>query len=345
MATILDIAEIAGVSKSTVSRVFNNPGSVHPETMQKVMEAAASLHYTPNALARAMITKKTGNIGFIFYSSQKPIVNNPFYGPILESIIELTKKESYSLFISSDRDLKNDSGEIFLQKQVDGLILVSQTEREIAETFIKKNIPIVLINALLNLKGAFCILSDDAGGIHSLVDHLVSLGHREIGLVSGRFSPFIFNRRLNAFLEGMQKNRLTPRKEFMITTDPDIPSAYKTVIPFLKLKKKPSALICTNDAVAVGTMKAALSLGLKIPDDISITGYDNSELCYACEPPITSIDAHPGELGKHAVDKLLAQINGKPPGKRVITLDTSLIKRESTGIKKGKLVKEAVSKL
>jgi DNA-binding LacI/PurR family transcriptional regulator len=332
MATIIDVAKAAGVSKSTVSRVFTEPDSVSARALQKVTQAAREVHYTPNAIARAMITKKTGNLGFIIYDLQAPVITNPFYGPILESVIEHTGKKGYSLFISSDKGLKNSSGELMLRKQVDGVILASQTSPEIVSSFTGKGIPVVLINNKLDMKGLYSILSDDAGGIMSAVNHLVKAGHKNIGFIEGRFTQFIFKRRHQSFIDAMKKAGLDIQSAFNAVTEPTIQDAFNTVYELLKNKAYPSALLCANDVVAVGAVKAALRRGFRVPDDISVTGYDNSELCTACEPPLTSIDPNTWELGAQAVECLLRQIKGEKLASAASMVKTRLVERESVAM-------------
>ncbi|MDK2840353.1 MAG: LacI family transcriptional regulator, repressor for deo operon, udp, cdd, tsx, nupC, and nupG [Thermosipho sp. (in: thermotogales)] len=137
--TIHDVAKLAGVSKSTVSRAISNSKLINEDTRQKVLQAAEILNYKPNAIARAMITKKTKNIGFIIYQKHKPILSHPFYSPILESIVDTTNSMGYNLFISSDNDIKIASGEIFMQKKVDGIILASRVDKNIILSFKKQN--------------------------------------------------------------------------------------------------------------------------------------------------------------------------------------------------------------
>jgi DNA-binding LacI/PurR family transcriptional regulator len=334
MATILDVAKVSGMSKTTVSRAFVNPGAVKPSTLKKINLAAKSLNYQPNALARAMITKKTENIGFIIYDRQYPIITNPFYGPILESVVEEIGQKGYSLFISSDKGLRNKSGEIMLRKQVDGVILASQTDRKVIKSFIKAGTPVVLINYHIKAAGIYSILSDDFGGIMDAVSYLAGAGHRDVGFIEGRFTQFISSRRHEAFLRAMEKNNLVIRPGFMALTEPSIKDAFDAACRMFSLKKHPSALVCANDVIAVGAAKAALHRGLKIPEDISITGYDNSDLCAACQPALTSIDANTRELGIQAVHCLLCQMSGRLPVERTITVGTRLVIRESTGRKR-----------
>lgn len=329
-ATILDVAEASGFSKSTVSRAFSRPDTVSQETLEKIIIAAKALNYTPNAIARAMITKKTENIGFIIYERQKPVISNPFYAPILESIVQASSEKGYSLFIASDSDIRLPSGEIMLQKRVDGVIIASQTDSDIILDFRKKGIPVVLLNYYIDMEDLYCILSDDYGGIFQAVEYLVGRGHKNIGLLSGKFSQFIYSRRLNAYMDGMKKFGLKPDYRFVQNVEPTIKDAYNLVMFMLSQSDRPTALLCTNDSIAVGALKAAIRTGIKIPDELSIIGYDNSDLCAVTEPELTSVGIDKEKMGRLTVDQLMTLINRQIPREKIITVESKLILRGTT---------------
>lgn len=329
MKTIHDVAKAAGCSKSTVSRAFANPETVHPKTLAKVMEVAKALDYTPNAVARAMITKRTENIGFIIFQEQTPAITNPFYGPILEHVVRATRARGYSLFISSDDDLRLPSGEIMLRKQVDGVILASLTDANTVYAFQSKGIPTVLLNYSVSLDH-YSILSDDTGGISGAVEYLHSRGARRIGLLAGRFTPFIYGRRYDAYTQAMAQLGLEPDARFIKTVEPTIQDSFAGMQAILAQRERPDAMVCTNDKVAAGAIKAIVRAGLRVPEDIAVTGYDNSELCGVCEPEITSVDPDTHQLGNRAVEMLFSLIDGAPPAQRIVTIPTCLKVRGST---------------
>jgi DNA-binding LacI/PurR family transcriptional regulator len=329
MATIIDVARAAGVSKSTVSRAFAGFGAVSPETLKKISQAAKEVNYTPNAIARAMITKKTENIGFIIYKEQAPVIVNPFYGPILESVAELLAQEGYSLFISSDTGLENSSGELMLRRRIDGVILASQTSAAIVRSFITQEIPVVLLNYHIRIEGVCSVLSDDAGGIVNSVRYLSDTGHRSIGFIEGRFTSFIFGRRHQSFISAMNSRGLSITPGFCAVVEPSIEASFNAVYAMLGHRKRPQALLCTNDVVAVGAVKAALRRGLAVPEDISVIGYDNSELCGACQPALSSVDPNTRELGEKTVEYLFKEIRGEKPRPATTTVKTRLVERES----------------
>jgi len=329
MTTIIDVARAAGVSKSTVSRGFTNPAAVRPRTLERINKAAHKLNYMPNALARAMVTKKTETFGFIIHEEQFPVISNPFYGQILEKIVELTGKRGYSLYISSASAVREQSFFPLLQKQIDGVIFASYTDPVMLQNFLRRRIPVVLVNSRTDLAGVCSVISDDSGGIGQIVDYLAKKGHRNIGIIEGRFTQFIVDRRHKAFLSSLRRNGLEARAGSMALTNANIQAATETVYSLLAGKNAPSALVCTNDVIALGAIKAAHRRGLKVPRDIAITGYDNSSLCLACEPTITSVDASTAGMGAAAVDFLFDQIEGKKIVNALRTVKTKLVERES----------------
>lgn len=329
MNTIHDVARAVGCSKSTISRAFTNPETVRPETLKKILEVARAMDYTPNAVARAMITKKTENIGFILFQGQTPAMTNPFYGPILEHVVQATRKRGYSLFIASDGDLRSPSGEIMLRKQVDGVILASLTNASTVLSFQKKGIPVVLLNNDLSMDN-YSVLSDDAGGIASAVEYLYKRGHTRIGLLAGRFSPFIYARRYDAYVDTLRRLGLEPDPSMIRTVESTISDAFSGMRDILAQGGAPTAMVCTNDKVAVGAVKAIVRAGLSVPGDVAVTGYDNSELCEVCEPTITSVDPNTAEMGRSAANMLFDLIDGNPLEQRIITIPTALAVRETT---------------
>lgn len=326
--TIFDVAASAGVSKATVSRAFTNPTAVNHDTLKRIQKAAEVLNYRPNAVARAMITKRTGNFAFITYGAQAPVITNPFYGPILESVVKSAGDTGHSMFIVSDEELRIDSGELILQKQVDGIIFASQPNLDMVASARRSGIPLVFINHVI--ENAYCLVCDDKGGTIRAVEHLAELGHTRIGLLSGLFTDFIRNRRHQAYCEAMASHGLTVSPEWLAEVHPGIRQAHDGALRLLCKPNRPTALLCTNDAIAAGAIKAALHLGLRVPEDLSVIGYDNSAFCTVCEPDLTSVDVGKEEMGALAVKCLMAQINGKIWEDEITVLPAELIVRAST---------------
>jgi DNA-binding LacI/PurR family transcriptional regulator len=329
-ATILDVAKLCGYSKATVSRAFASPDQVTEKTRQKVYEAARALNYTPDAIARAMVRGRTDNIGFVIYEKQYPVVLNPFYSPIFESVLQTCARKGYSLFISSDRDLRLPNGQTCVKKQMDGIILAGQSDAQMVMDLRRQNMPVVVLNNALDVDDLLCVTTDQYGGALLAMRHLTERGHRKIGLIAGAFSPHVYTSRYNGYCDVLREIGQTIDLRFVQTIDPTAEQAMQCASMMLSLPDRPTAIFCTNDTIAIGTMKAALRAGLRIPQDLSIIGFDDSEISHLVEPELTTVRVDKAAMGRIAAERLIAQIEGEPPQKQVIQTPIELVVRQST---------------
>lgn len=328
--TILDVAKHAGVSRATASRAFTNPEKVKSQTLERILESANTLNYSPNAIARAMKTNKTNNIGFIMYSKQKPIISNPFYSLILESIVETASKKDYSLFISTDQDITLPTGEIMLQKKVDGVILASQIDIKTILTFRKNRVPVVLLNHYIDLDGLTCIINDEYYGAQQIVQHLIDQGHSKIAIISGRYNPFICNQRFNAYVDVLKENELALDYNYVYSVEPTFEEVFQSINNLLMQKDRPTAIFCNSDTIAIYAIKALIRAGVKIPDDIAVAGYDDSSYCTAIEPELTSVHVDREKMGRDAVNILHKLICGEEVTEKIVITKPNIIVRKST---------------
>lgn len=328
--TILDVAVLANVSKATVSRAFSSPEKVNPDTRKRIMEAAERLQYQPNVLARAMITKQSGNFAFIIYGEQAPVITNPFYGEILESVVSTTVEMNRSMFIVSDDKIRTDSASLLFQKQVDGIIFASQPNSEMLLRSIEKGIPHVLINHMTDLSESYSLLGDDYGGMKQAVDHLAELGHRRIGFLNGNFTEFIKMRRYQGFVQAMAQANLRFDPDIAVTGGLFVQEAMESTKSLLLREIPPTAVVCANDTLAIGAMKAASRMGLRVPEDFSVIGFDDSSFCTISDPELTSIRIDKQRMGQLAVECLVTQIEGREWLHPTIIMETNIIVRDST---------------
>ncbi len=328
--TILDIARATGFSKATVSRAFINPGLLQPDTRDRILSAAAALGYRPNAIARAMITKRTGNLAFIICSRQAPVITNPFYGPVLESAVNAAQKLGYSVFIVSDEEMRLDSGELMLQKQVDGVIFASQPDAEIIGMYRRSGTPMVLVNHRGD-EQVTSVVSDDYQGICLVMEHLYALGRRRIALLEGDFTAFIRLRRADAYRESLARFGLPYDEALVECVQPTVADASSGMARMLARlpSPPPDAVVCMNDTIAAGAIKQLRRAGLAVPEDVAVTGYDESAVCMLTEPELTSVDGGKERMGEEAV-RLLCALIGKESAAQLCTLPARLVIRAST---------------
>ncbi len=330
MATIIDVAKLCGYSKATVSRAFASPEQVSEKTRNAVYEAASAVGYTPDAIARAMVRGITENIAFIIYEKQYPVVLNPFYSPIFESILQTCAKKGYSLFVSSERDVRLPNGQVYIKKHMDGVILAGKTDAQTVMDLRRQGIKVVLVNSIVDFDDLICVTTDQYGGAVQAMRHLVEQGHKKIGLIAGEFSQYVYSARYNGYVDVLKENGIELNYNFIRTIEATVEAAEKCVSAILQLEDRPTALFCTNDTIAVGAMKAVLRAGLKVPEDMAIIGYDDSEMCRLVEPELSTIRVDKESMGRIAAEKLIDQIEGRQTSGHIIETKTELIKRGTT---------------
>lgn len=329
---ISDVAKAAGVSNATVSRAFSNKDLVKEKTLRKIHDAAKKLNYSPNAMARAMKTNKTGNIGLIFSSKQKPIVLNPFYSGILEAVRKAVNQYGYTLIIASDQELRGSIGHVGLQSKIDGVILAGELGEEIVKVFKQVNIPVVLLNHYLEQEDLHCVISDDYRGAYDAVKHLVDQGHYRIGMIAGRYNPFICEQRYRAYRRVLEDSGIAFQESYVSHVEPKFEDVHKVVTGLLSMEKRPTALFCNGDVIAIYGMKSLLRQGIKIPEEMAIIGFDDNDYCVAVEPELSSVHVNREKMGEVAMHILHNLMTGKEISKekRLVITETKLIARTST---------------
>lgn len=310
-ATIYDVSRLSGVSIATVSRTFSNPDRVRDATRQKVFEAAEILHYSPNAIARAMARQRTDKIAFLICKRDATILDE-FYARICESIMHRAIRSDRQLVISTAADWAQAAGTA-QNKQVEGVILGGSAQADMVSEFQSKRIAVVLVNHRMPGFDIPCVVSDEYGGMRLAVGHLLQRGHRDIAMIAGRISPYITGERYNAFLRVMGEYGLETGHIRMC--DPTVESAAQTALDLLNRKDRPSAVLGGNDVVAAGVLKAAHRLGLRVPEELAVVGFDDSTICGMVEPELTSVHIDCRRIGELGVDRLHALLNGEdcPP--------------------------------
>ncbi len=323
-STIRDVSVLSGVSTATVSRTFAKPDSVKAATREKVMEAARLLNYQPNAIARSMALQTTEKIAFLICKKESSILDE-FYAGICEGIMKETKNSDYQLLISTAADWETGK-----RNQVDGLILGGDATLDLISSYRNQGVRIVLVNNEVDGLAFPRVVSDEEAGVRMLVEHLIDRGHKKIAMLAGRFSPYICEQRFQAFRKVMKAHGLPIPEGYVQITDPDYKSAEQAAAKMLLQENPPTAIFGANDEIAVGIMKAAIRLGLRIPEDIAVAGYDDSNVCRALEPEMTSVHTCRGRMGKAAAGLLLRGLQGEDLSDRKIVIPPELVIRNST---------------
>ncbi|SKA73730.1 transcriptional regulator, LacI family [Clostridium sp. USBA 49] len=325
--TIKDIAKYANVSHTTVSRALNNSPYIKEETKNKILHIAKQLNYVPNYSAKSLVLQRSYNIG-VFFSTINQGTSPDFFYEAVNAINNVIKKK-YNLIISDTNEYENFM--IIDKKRFDGIILVSQREEDniFIHHVLQKEIPIVVVNREIENNSVVNILSADYQGVYNAVKYLIHNGHKDIAIIEGKKGFKSSIDRKEGFINALIDNKIQINNEYIVPGEYNIESGYEGMKKLLSLPKIPTAVFCSNDNTAVGAMKAIIDSGLKIPDDISIIGFDNSIVCKYVTPALTTIKKPTKEFCTMGAEKLLKIIDGEEVKKERIYINTEFIIRDS----------------
>jgi len=320
--TIKDIAKAAGVSHSTVSRALNNHPAIAEDTRNRIIELAKQMGYVPNAAARGLKTNRTRALGVILRH-----IDDPFWSEVLDGVDSVLHPENYSLFIASTHNEKRREKEVvqaMVQRGVDGVILMSPEFRE--EQFHILNsydLPMVMINNEGAGECPYIIYNDDVYGARLITKHLIDLGHTQLAYL-GKQQGESNRNRLAGFRAEMQAAGLPVDERFIHHTSTGDPVGGREVAEYLlSLDTIPSGIVCYNDFLAVGVYNYLQEKGIRIPQDISVTGFDNISIAAYLSPPLTTLHQYKFELGEGAAHMMLEVLSYRerknrenPPSKK-----------------------------
>lgn len=329
--TLKDVAKEAGVHISTASRALNPATSavVNRETLRRVEEAARRLGYRPHPLARGLRTNRTMSVGIVI-----PDVENPLFGPIIAGAESVLMDAGYSLLIGiADRGPDHTATVLstMIERQVDGLITATASRLDSHhEIAFRQGVPLVLVNRTVD-EAVPSVVADDWAGIGLAVDHLVSLGHERIGHVAGPSWVSTGATRTEAFLEwteraGLDADPGAVEEADWFRVDP----GYQSALRLLERRPDTTAIVAANDLIALGCYRAIRSLGMEVPRDVSVTGYNDIPLLDLMQPPLTAVRVPHREMGIEAATKLLALMNGEELQDIKTLLPPTLVVRGST---------------
>ena len=324
-----EVAERAGVSVAVVSYVVNDgPRPVSPETKLKVERAIQELGYYPNELARSLSRKQTAIIGLII-----PSLVNPVYAEIADSLAHYCAAEGYRVILgSSGRDHQNelDLAKSLRAKRVDGVVMIpSASPEEILEPLQNAQIPTVVLEHAI--PDTYCIAINDLQGGQLATQHLLSLGHRRIGMIRREPSSALSHLRYAAFRDTLEAAQILLDPELVVECGAGQASGYASMQKLLALSQPPSAVFAHNDVLAVGAISAIYHAGLTVPHNISIVGYDDTIHAAYFNPPLTTIKLPIAEMGRVAAKTILDLVKGDHSlSPQTTTLPVELIVRAST---------------
>ena len=330
MATIKDVAALAGVSFTTVSHVMNQTRPVSTPVAAKVNAAIKQLNYVPSGVARSLRGSQTGTIGLLV-----PNNTNSYFAELARGIEDYCERNDYCVFLcNSDDDVRKQTNylRVLREKRIDGLIVASAGDDAVlAELLEAARVPVVMVDRQIAGLLADAVQIDHEAGAYLATRHLLELGHRAIACISGPSGMDVSTLRVDGFLRAMAERELPVALEAIVQSDFSSPGGYAAA-KHLFQTIKPSAIFASNDMMGIGTLRAAAELGLRVPQDVSVIGFDDIELGRYVFPALTTVGQPILLLGETTAQTLLARINGSLLGEphRQI-MPPRLTVRESTG--------------
>ncbi len=330
--TIKDVAKKANVSATTVSRVIHGKNGVSPEVREKVLKTIKYLNYFPNGNARAIVNKQTNVIGLVFTD-----ISNPFYPLLLRGIENTINKSNFSLILcNTDEDPAKEEKflRILLEKCVDGLIIVpAQMNVPFLKIFEARKIPIVCVDRIVKNIEADSVIVDNFRGAFIATQYLIKKGHERIAIVSGDKKIFTIEERFNGYLFALERNNIQPDNSLYAIGGFTIDDFVNSTIQLFSLPKPPTAIFSAGNLATVGIYICLNKLQKKIPEDVSIVGFDDLTWAEALNPPLTAVSQPIYQIGATAAQLLLQRlVNEGPKEKQNIVLSTSLIVRKSVNV-------------
>ncbi len=329
---IKDVAKMAGVSSSTVSRVLAGKVNLNSETSKKVLQSAKELNYTPNIMAQSLKMGRSNTVALLV-----PSIKNHIFPEIARGVEDVARKNGITLVLcNTDEDISVEIKYIenLKKRNIDGFIVSSMMPNsDHIRKLAKDGFPLVL--ALRHYDdGIDTIAIDNKKAAFDVVEYLIKMGHKKIALILGRSELNIYKYRYEGYVQALKKHGIDIDEKFIIRETAGRDNIYFLVKSMLERGNVPDAIFATSDPKAIVVMRAVRDAGFSIPDDISVMGFDNIDISSIIEPPLSTVSQPLYKIGSIAMQKLIDQINAKEAKEvyypRVDIIDTELIIRNST---------------
>ena len=330
MATIRDVARAAGVSIATVSRVFNNNALVSADTTDRVLQAASRLDYWPNGAAQSLITRQTRTLGVLL-----PDLFGEFYSEVIRGIDRQARLNEYQTLLSSSHA---DSDDVLrasraMLGRIDGLLMMAPDEAtiDIVER-VRRRVPVVLLNPRVQVERCHTVSVENFAGARRALEHLLSLGHRRIALISGPDGNVDAEERLRGFRQALDDANLDPDEALVVPGDFSEMAGFEAGSRILSHRPRPTAVFAANDSMAIGLLAALSRSGCRVPEDIAVVGFDNVAIAEYLNPALTTVHVDACGLGQQAVELMLSAVDAGSDAPAVLQLMPAVLKiRRSCG--------------
>lgn len=329
-ATMKDLSRETGLGLATISKYFNG-GTLREKNRVLIEAAVKKLHYVPNEVARSLKTQQSRTIGVII-----PELSNAFITSIISSMEDILRQHDYAVMVCdcrSDPKREKEAVEFLLHRRVDGLInMATDVTGSHLKAALNAGIPVLLIDRLIeNLRGkTSAVVIDNVHAAGQAVRKLTALGHKQIGLILGSPGLYTTEQRLIGYLNALKEAGITPSDDYIRYADYTMDGGYQATLDLLKLKRCPTALFVTNFEMTLGTMIALQQSGIRVPDDLSVIGFDKLELFGEIFPDLTLIRQPQLGIGREAAHLMLDLLTDQAAvSHRIVTLNTELTEGKS----------------
>lgn len=337
MTTMEDVAKLAGVSSITVSRVINNSAPVNDLTRQRVIKAIEQLNYVPNVLARSFRSKRTGLLALVVND-----IINPFWTRVIQGAEVTAREQGYHLILCNTDDVEskqNKNLNMLVQRQIDGIILVpASPSADSINTILRQGTPIVLMDCF-QIPGTQVdiVRGDSEGGAFQLMELLTALGHRHIAILNGPMSYSSSIERLQGYQKALHNAKIELDDKLIFEGDFTIDSGYKLAQQAMQANPRPTALFATNNFILFGAYRGVRDVGLRVPADLALVGFDDIPDYLTIDPFFTVVAQPAYEMGKKAMGLLIDRVEERATADyHEIVMPTQLLVRESSGHPLGK---------
>lgn len=312
-----------------MSRTLNQNGAVRPETAKRVWRAAQELNYFPNSHARALVSGRSRLLGLIVSD-----ITNPFFPELVHQFEALTQQRQYDLILTST-DYETQRMTVclrrMLERKVDGVALMtSEMDEGLIEELSRRGVPLVFMDVGQVGPRMSHVAMDYANGIRQAVDHVVGLGHRRIAFISGPLDLHSARVRRDAFVEGLRQHGIAPDKKLIREGTHTADGGQHAMESLLRARHRPTAVVCSNDWTAIGALHAIDAAGLRVPEDVSLVGFDDTPIASYSRPPLTTVRMSAADIGATACRALFDLIDDKKHAGALLRIPTHLVVRAST---------------
>jgi len=336
--TIKDVAKRANVATSTVSRVISGNQTISKETQLRVRQAMEELNYYPNLTAKNLVKKNVEIIGVIMPRSAEDLFVNPFFPEVVRGIQVYAQENNYDLLMATGNDEEREKKtveRIVYGKRVDGVILLcSRVSDRLIEQLDDKKFPFVVIGKPLTRPHVNWIDNDNIKATYKVTKHLLRMGHRRIGFISGSLDFVVSLDRMDGYKTALEDDGLPFERDLVIHGEFDKESGRRAFQELLSVDNRPTAIITVDDVMALGLSLAAQELGFQIPNDLCIVSFNNTMMSELSYPGISSVDIGIYDLGYNAAKILIEQIKNPESESKQIIIPTRLIVRNSSNFRR-----------